>query len=591
MDKPRVQAENLHRRLAAILSADVKGYSRQMHAREEEAHRQTSAAIDAFRSLVSLHRGRIAGLAGDGFLADFPSAVSAVNCALSAQLERRTANAAASEGERTEFRVGLHLGEVIVQEDGIYGDSVNIAVRLQQISEPGGICISRAIYDQIKNRLPLDCRYGGRKQLKNIAEPVDVYHVRVGIEEAGMLAPTRRQAPYVLPLPSRPSIAVLPFQNLSGDDNQDFFSDGITEDITQGLSKFHQLFVIAWNSAFIFKGKSYSAQQVGRDLGVRYLLEGSVRRWDTRLRVAAELVQADTGRHLWAERYDRERTDIFEVQDEITQTIVGTLVGQVEEAEMNRMRYGQTDDLEAYGYFLRGREAASTLTEQGNATAREMFEKSIETDPRYARAHSALARVYHYDWQFGWNRASAEYLERAFNLAKQATTLDTSDASGYAELGFVCLFQRKHQLALAALDRALTINPNDPDAMTELSEIYVYMGRTREAAELVRSAMRLNPHYPDRYLWYLADACYALRQYDEVISAIEAMHNLGPGQRLLAASYAQLGKLDLARLHAQEIMRTHPDFTISGWMSKLPETDPHELAHLVEGLRKAGLPD
>lgn len=349
--------------------------------------------------------------------------------------------------------------------------------------------------------------------------------------------------------------------------------------------------MIARNSAFVLKGKAYSAQQVGHDLGVRYYLDGSVRVSEKRLRVVVELVQTENGGQLWAERYDRQLIDVFEVQDEINRTIVGTLVGQVEDAELRRMRSRQTDSLDAYGYFLRGREAALRLTEAGSAIAREMYEKAISCDPQYARVYSALARVYHYDWQFGWNNATDEDLERACQLAKQATMLDTSDASGHAELGFVYLFQRKHQLALVELDRAAMLNPNDPDAMVELANIYAYMRRAAEGADLIRRAMRLNPHYPDRYLWCLADACYALRQYEQAISAVESMQNLSPGLRLLAASYAQLGKLDVARFHAQEILRFHPDFTISGWAKKLPETDIRELEHLMEGLRKAGLPE
>jgi len=577
------------RRLAAILCADIAGYSRLMGDAEEETVRTVTACLDLFRRHIAMFGGRVVDTAGDGVLSEFPSAVNAVRFAISIQKELRQHNGGLPEHRRAEFRIGVNLGDIIVQNQSIYGDAVNVAARLEQLSIPNGICISSTVYHQVCNKLPAGFECLGEQVLKNIEEPVEVWRVRIE-EDGALFGPTVRKGK-PLPLPSRPSIAVLPFANLTRNPAEEYFSDGLSEDIITGLSRFKELFVIARNSSFVFKTKSVVAQEAGRQLGVRYLLEGSVRHAGNRVRVSAQLVDAPAGHPIWAERYDRDITDLFAVQDEITQLIVAMLVGHVAEAERSRMKRNETDDLEAYHSFLRGQEALFLYDKEGNALAKRMYEQAIAIDSHYSRAYAGLARVYNYDWQFGWSEDSDSSLGKSVEFARRAVALDDSNSRAHSELGYSLLFQKKTERAIAELQRALSLNPNDADIMAELADAYAYSSRAEEAVELLKQAMRLNPHYPDFYLWYLADAFYALRRYDEAVQALERMHNPSAGQRLLAASCAQMGNQHRAAEHAAEVLRLQPDFSISRWAQKQPEKDSAELQHLIEGLRKAGLPE
>jgi TolB-like protein len=483
----------------------------------------------------------------------------------------------------------VNLGDVIVQNETIYGDSVNIAARLEQLSAPNSICIAGSVYEQVKSRVPAAYEYLGEQPLRNIGGAVEVWRVRLDAPPSP--AQSWRRPATALALPSRPSIAVLPFLNLARGALEDYFADGLTEDIITDLSKFRELFVIARNSSFVFKSRVVSAQEAGRELGVRYLLEGSVRAAGSRLRVTAQLVDAVHGHQVWADRYDRELTDIFDVQDEITRVIVATLVGQMHRADRTRATQAHPDRLEAYGLLLKGQEAFFQYTSDGNALAQQFYRRAIEREPGYARAHAALSRAYNYDWQYGWSSGSEGSLAVALEFAKKAVALDNANARAHAELGFVHLFLRRYDRAEQELDLAASLNPNDPDIMGERAELRVYTRRSEEAVTLLRDAMRLNPHYPDWYLWSLADALYALRRYEEVIAAVEQMHNLTAGRRLLAASHAQLGRLEEARLQAAEVLRLQPGFSCRAWADKQPECDPEETEHLRDGLRKAGLPE
>ncbi len=578
------------RKLTAILSADLKGYSSLMGRDEEATHRATHACLELFAARIAAYQGRVASVAGDGLLADFPSVINALKCAVEVLREIEATDFDMAQGEKIEFRVGVNLGDVIAEEGNIFGDSVNVAARLQQIALPGGICISRAVYEQVKNKLALGYEYLGDHHLKNIAEPVEIYRVHADPEGALKSAAVRKTTE-PLALPARPSIAVLPFDDMSETREQGYFCDGITEDIITSLSKFRELFVISRNSSFVFKGKTFTVQQAGRELGVRYLLEGSVRRSGSRVRITAQLIDALAGHHLWADRYDRELTDLFEVQDEVTRVIVAALAVKVEEAERSRVRRIETADLEAYGFLLRGQEHFFQYTREGNARAREMYEQAIARDPGYARAHAALSRTYNDDWRYAWSDSPEASLDKALDLAKKSVALDDSDASGHSELGIVYLYRKDLDRAIAEFERALTLNPNNADIMAELADALAYNGQPEDAVALIREAMRLNPHYPDWYLWHLADALYMLRRYDDAIAALQQMHNVAEGRRLLAASYAQLGRLDEARAQAQEVLKLHPNFSVARWVAIQPNRVPAQREHFVEGLRKAGLPE
>jgi len=577
------------RRLAAVLYADVRGYTRLMAAAEEDVHRLTVARLDLFRTHIASFGGRIVNIAGDGVLADFPSVVSAVEFAVDIQRRLLAANSELPENRRVEFRVGINLGEVIVDGDHIFGDCVNVAERLQQISEANGICISQDVYHQVRNKLSYGYAPLGKQRLKNVSDPIDVFRIQFDTETDLLRPAVRTRSRPLLP-PIRPSIAVMPFANLSGRSDQDYLSDGIAEDIIVNLAKFRELFVIARNSSFTFKGRVATPQQIASDLGVRYLLEGSVRPSEQRIRITADLVDARTGREVWGEQYDRNLGDIFSIQDEVTRLIVTTLAGEIDDAELHRIDQGDAPDLEAYEFFLRGQQAFYRYSRESNVAAQHMYGKAVEIDPGFSRAYAALSRTYHYDWQFSWSELSARSLDRAYDLAREAVVTDEFNARAHTELGFVYLFQREHERARSELQRGLALNPNDADTMAQLSAVEVYTDPERALA-LIKDAMRLNPHYPDWYLWYLGDAYYALKQYKEVIKAIELMRNPTAGRRLLAASYAQLGRLQEARWQAERILTADPAFSVGAFVAKLPETDPDRLADFAEGLRKAGLPE
>jgi TolB-like protein/class 3 adenylate cyclase len=584
-----VNDKKYSRRLAAVLCADVKGYTRLMAAAEEDVHRLTMARLDLFRTHIASFHGRIVNIAGDGVLAEFSSVVSAVEFAVDIQRRLLAANSELPENRRVEFRVGINLGEVIVDGDHIFGDCVNVAERLQQFSEANGICISQDVYYQVRNKLSYSYTHLGKQRLKNISDPIDVYGIQFDTE-TDLLRPAVRKRSRPLVPPIRPSVAVMPFANLSGHADQDYLSDGIAEDIIVNLAKFRELFVIARNSSFTFKGRTATPQQIGSDLGVRYLLEGSVRPSEQRVRITADLVDARTGREVWGERYDRSLGDIFAIQDEVTQLIVATLVGEIDDAELRRIGERDAPDLEAYGFFLRGQQAFYRYSRESNVVAQHMYRKAIELDPGFSRAYAALSRTYHYDWQFSWSESSAASLDRACELAREAVATDDLNARAHAELGFVYLFQRQYEKARLELQRGLALNPNDADTMAELSAVEVYSNPER-ALELIRGAMRLNPHYPDWYLWYLGDAYYGLKKYQDVVDTIELMRNPTLGRRLLAASYAHLGKLEEARWQAERILAADPNFSIAAFVAKLPEIDAETGASFIEGLHKAGLPE
>ena len=471
----------MERRLATILAADVVGYSRLMEADEEA----TLATLNAYRRFIDErivdHRGRVFGGAGDSVIAEFASPVEAVRCGVKIQQELATRNAELPEDRRMQFRIGVNLGDVMAEGENLFGDGVNIAARLEQLADPGGIYVSDDIYRQVEGKVDVAFDDLGEQRVKNITKPLRVFRARLGEDmAAGALGSSEP-----LPLPDKPSIAVLPFTNISGDLEQEYFSDGITEDIITDLSKVSALFVIARNSVFTYKGRAVRVQEVSRDLGVRYVVEGSVRKSGNRVRITAQLIDGMSGGHMWAERYDRDLTDIFALQDEITEKIVAALQVKLTEGEQEQVARRYTENLVAYDYFLRGRADQARATKETNAQAREMFERAIELDPNFAGAYAVLSHTYSRDWSYQWSD-DTQALERASEAAKKAVTLDDSLPLAHARLAWIYLWRRQHEQAIAEVKRAIFLDPNFAEGYARLGIILTYAGRPGEGIDLVR---------------------------------------------------------------------------------------------------------
>lgn len=577
----------MERRLAAILAADVVGYSRLMGVDEAA----TLAALNAHRkelvdAKITEHQGRTVKLTGDGMLVEFPSVVNAVACAVAVQRGMAERNAGISPDRRIEFRIGVNLGDVIVEGDDIFGDGVNVAARLEGIAAPGGIAVSGTVLDHIGNRLDVEFEDIGDQTLKNMERPVRVWR---WVTEPTAAAPSREP----LALPDRPSIAVLPFDNLSGQPEETYFSDGITEDIITGLARFRSLFVIARNSSFAFRGKSLDLTEIGRKLGVSFILEGSVRRAGQRVRITAQLIEAASGVHLWAERYDRSMDDIFTVQDEVAQTIVSTLIKRIEDAKLEQSLRKPTTSLAAYDCLLRGLAHFRSDSDNANQLALEMFEKAIALDPRYAVAHAYAAYVpvvLH-----GHATAPKEVLDVAFAKARHALELDPQESRCHRILSTIYLYRRNYDMAEQHIRRAFDLNPNDTEILIFKGRLLAARGKPEEALVCFEAAFRLNPlyHYSTGYNSLFGVALYSLRRFEEAAQAFSRLPRAtGWSNARLAACHAQLGRTAEAQAAAAEVVRLEPDFSIAQYMSDsvlLERQDDREL--LREGLIKAGLPE
>ena len=581
-----MQAQNVQRKLTAILSADVKGYSRLMGEDEVETIQTLTDSLELMAKLIQQHQGRVVDSPGDNILAEFGSVVDAVQCAVEIQQDLKAKNAKLPESRKMEFRIGINLGDVIVKGEQIYGDGVNIAARIEGLAEGGGIAISGTVYDQIKNKRVLVYEYLGEQAVKNISEPVRVYRVRMD-DDAAAPGVSRR-----LKLPDKPSIAVLPFNNMSGDPEQDYFSDGITEDIITDLSKVSELFVIARNSSFTYKGKAVKVEEVGQELGVRYVLEGSVRKANDRVRITAQLVDATTGGHLWAERYDRDLKDIFALQDEVTQKIVSALEVKLTKDERECILCESTCNIDSYDAYLQGLEYFNRVTKEDNTKARRMFERSIEFSPEFVPAYALLARSFLAEWTLGWSM-DPQSLERALELAQRAKDLDDSVSEAHRVLGCVYLWKKQHKQAIDELERAIALDPNSADGYDSLGNIMSWAGRPEEAIEQTKKAMRLNPIYPPDYLWHLGHAYFLTEQYEEAIAALNKALNRNPNfwppHAYLASIYSALGREEEARAEAAEVLKSNPDLSLETWRQRLPYKDPAVLERKLNALRKAGL--
>jgi adenylate cyclase len=561
VEEPR----SVKRKLAAILSADAKGYSRLMGEDEVATVRTLSGHRKVMIAIIQSHAGRLVDSPGDNLLAEFPSVVEAVQCAVDIQRDLRTQNADLSPDRAMEFRIGINLGDVIVEGEKIYGDGINIAARLESLAEPGGVCISGTVYDQVENKLRLGYEYLGEQTVKNIAKPVRAYRVRsdptaTALSRAGAgvrrRTYTRRAAigagvlllvsvsvllsrsPHLrlfssgtqipsqkaLPLPDKPSIVVLPFDNMSKDPEQDYFSNGITEVLTSDLSRISSLFVIARNTAFTYKGKPVNIQDVGKELGVRYVLEGSVQKAGEQIRIVTQLIDTTTGGHLWSQRYDRPLQDLFALQDEIVQKIVTTLKLQLTLQEQGYVVRKHTDNLEAYDAFLRGQEYYWRFTQEANAQARQLFEKATALDPQYAEAYALVGWI---EWGNRWS-ADPQTMERALALAQQTLALNDSLPTAHSLLSIVYAQKQQYDQAIAEVERAVALDPNDAESYAVQLEVLNFAGRPEEALQSGEQAMRLNPRCPPWYLFWVGSAYRMTGRYAEAIAALKEVISRNP---------------------------------------------------------------
>lgn len=583
------------RELKSILFADVAGYTRLMHEDEQSTHERISGLVGMFGKECGEFGGEILEVRGDGVFAVFSSAADSVRFADKIQDVVEARNQKYAEDRKIRFRIGIHLGDVVRDEKFHYGDSVNIAARIEGLADTGGICISSAVYQQVRNSVKFGYENLGPQRLKNIEEAIEVFRITKDTNTAMRIA-SPRDTPVRASTQQetedsmvRPSVAVLPFKNINGDPDFDYFSDGITEDIISNLSRFHNLFVISRSSSFIYKGKSVSSGQIGRELGVRYITDGSVRTAGNRVRISVQLVDTSKDQTLWTEQYDRNLDDIFEIQDEVSAIICNATSVKISAEETLRLKRLLPNSVEAYDSVLKGQQRVFRYTKEDMRQARKLYEAAVNLDPRYSRALASIAQTLNFEWLFSWADESEDTLAHALSIAKEAVAIDESDARGYAGVGFVSLYQKNHDDSINAYQRALKLNPNDADVMADLGDTYAHAGRAGDAVELLKKAMHLNPFYPDEYLWNLGGAYYILKDYEEAIRVIKQMNNPSEGSRILAASYGQLGRLEEARHHASKTLEAHPDFSLDQWKTMMPDKFAHDSEHFVEGLRKAGL--
>jgi adenylate cyclase len=618
-----VQSET--RRLAAIMFTDIVGFSRQMGSNEARTLRLLDTHNQLIRQAVTAHHGTVIKTVGDAFLVDFPSVVHAVQCAQQIQAQFHAYNAEQEATAQIHVRIGIHSGDIVQRDGDVFGDGVNIASRLQALAAPDTICLSHGVYKEVAPKLSLGTVVPlGKPKLKNIVQresvyallaatpqgfrqrlqvrwlqlkpwqrPLQVAAVLVVLASAGLLGRYFYvPSPAGLPFPDKPSIVVLPFTNMSGEPEQEYFSDGLTEDLTSDLSKIAGLFVIARNSAFTYKGKATKVQEVSQELGVRYVLEGSVRKADNQVRVTAQLIDATTGGHLWSERYDRPLTGIFALQDEIVQKVVGDLRVKMEEAESERVKRIPTENLTAYDAFLRGMEYGRRFTKEHNAQARQMFEKAAELDPNYASAYAGQGLTYLFDFILQWDQ-SLQTLGRAFTLAQKAVALDNSLGLAHSVLGWVYLWQKQHEQALAEAERAVALNPNSSESHFVLGEILNLSGRPEEAIRSIEHAVRLNPRTSGDLLDNLGSAYNAAGRYEEALAVLKKALSYNPNLFIthihLAVVYMRLGRDEEARTEAAEVLRLNPKFSLEAWRQNVPVKDPARLEGVLTALRKAGL--
>jgi adenylate cyclase len=626
--------ERAKRKLSAVLSADVKGYSRLMGQDEAGTVKRLKEYRALMTGLIQQYRGRVVDSPGDNILAEFASAVDATECAAKIQQELKNRNAEVPDEAKMEFRIGINLGDVIEDEARIYGDGVNIAARIESLAESGGICVSGTIYDQVRNKLNLGYENLGEHHVKNIVEPVRVYRVLTEPEVAGKVTggkrklrrwialitailliaglvgmlswfyylhqSTKNELPTLdrmaFPLPDKPSIAVLPFDNLSEEPNQEYIADGLTENIIAALSNISEMFVIAGNSTFVYKDRPVKIQQVSEELGVRHVLRGSVQKSGDNLRITAQLIDATTGHHLWAERYDRKMKDLFMLQDEITLKIISALSVKLTDGEQAAMRRA-TESFMAWGYCVKGVRLFEHFSKEDNSQAREYLEKAVMVDPEYAFAWTMLAWVHVIDAWFGFSESPSESIKKAVELAKTAAALGGTQSELYSLWSTIHLNQRQYEKAIDAGQKAIAKGPNNASSHVLLAYVMLFAGKFHEAVLLAERSIRLTPYCPDWYLSILGQSYRQAERFKEALSVFKKAldrsqkNKSNPMASLLGLIDVsmELGQEEQSRRYATEVMKISPDFSFKYFHQVYPYKDPAHLERIVANLRKAGL--
>ncbi|MDH3880595.1 MAG: adenylate/guanylate cyclase domain-containing protein [Desulfobacteraceae bacterium] len=624
--------EGFKRKLTAILSADVEGYSRLMGEDEEATVRTLTAYREVLTTLIQQHNGKVLDSPGDNLLAEFVSVVDAVQCAVAVQKEIKTRNDELPENRRMQFRIGINLGDVIQEEGRIYGDGVNIAARLEGLAEPGGICISKTAFDHIESKLPYGYDYIGDQTVKNIAKPVGAYRVlmdprvtvsgkpvdekptairrmsvlvgaaavlvlaiAVGTWQFYVRRPSVEPASVekmAYPLPDKASIVVLPFANMSDDPKQEYFSDGITEIIIAALSNVKNMFVIGPNSAFTYKGKTVKVKQVAEELGVHYVLEGSVQKTEDRIRITVQLIDAVAGKHMWAERYDRDLSNLFALQDEITLKIITALRVKLTEGEQIAL---DTDNLDAYLKYLQARKQSEKKTKEGNALAQKLTEEAIALDPEYATGYLNLAATHLMDIIYGLSESPKQSVQTAEELVQKAISLSGKNADARIYLARIYLVKRQYDKAIAEGKRAVEMAPNSAFAHAALASTLRYVGRPEEAITLYKKAIRLSPISDSWYYGGLGHCYCMLGRYEEAISALKKTISLSPESpgfhTLLAAIYILAGREKDARAEIAKAMEIDPKYSLERWRTVSYYKDPSYWNRIINAMRNAGLPE
>ena len=630
-----MSAEKYKRKLAAVLSASAEEYGRLMGEDEAATLQTLKGHRQVMCSLVEKHQGRVVDSRGDSLLAEFASVVGALECAVEIQKELKGRNEELPKERRMPFRIGIHLGDVIEEEGKIYGDGVNVAALLDSLADGGGICVSRSAHDQVKNKLDVGYQDLGQRGVENISEPVRVYRVvlepdpkwkmigkvwsrmkrwqkvalTIGVallQVAGGLVVKkyfdRPPSPPVataslqkaaLPLPDKPSIAVLPFENMTGDPKQEYFTDGFTEQIITSLSKIPALFVISRNSTFTYKGKPVKVQQVSEELGVRYVLEGSVQKSSGRIRINVQLIDAISGQHVWAESYDRDLKDIFGLQDEVILKITSAMSVNLTAGEQARAWAEGTKSLEAYLKLMQGREYRCKGNRESNALARRMAEETIALDPKYAEAYALLGATYQVDVFLGTTRPK-DSIAKAIELTQKALAMNGSLADARSRLGVLYSWSGRYDEGIAEAERGVELDPNSGQANFNLAVVLRCAGKSKEAIPVIRKALRLEPIAPDNYVQQLALVYFQTGDCKEAIAACEKGLKRQPdnlvSRVIMAAVYGSCGREAEARKEAAEVLRINPKFTVESFMRNIPYKNPSDRDRTAQGLRKAGLP-
>jgi TolB-like protein/Tfp pilus assembly protein PilF len=580
--------DEVKRKLTAILSADVKGYSRLMSEDETGTIRTLNTYKEVMANLIQQHHGRVVDAPGDNLLVEFASVVDAVECGVEIQKELKTRNGKLPENRRMELRIGVNLGDVVEEQGRIYGDGVNIAARVQGLADGGSICISGSAYEQVENKVAVGFEYVGQHMVKNITRPVRVYQVAT---LPGVACEMNKK----FELPEKPSIAVLPFANISGDPEQEYFSDGVTEDIITNLSKLSSIFVISRNSTFFYKGKQVKIEGVARDLGVRHVLEGSVRRAGSLVRITAQLIDGKTGRHIWAEKYDRELKDIFSVQDEVTRKVVSELAIALTTAESDRLPRKHTESFEAYDLYLRAKMEQYVHKKENTLKGIELCQRVMDLDPHFAGGYQLQSFLISRGIRLGW--FSRKDLRKAFELAQKAISVDDKFPASHMALASVYLMQGKHDDALAAASRAANIVPGDSDTIAWLGYYLHWTGRGEEAVAAVKKSRELNPLYLSGgypvYVDFMGQACFTAGLYEEaILNMRKAIQLYGPSvhrHQFVIASCSMLGRMDEAKEQVQQLLKINPTFSLSSWNYGRMYKRSEDSERLFDALRKAGL--